>query len=98
MTPEGSDPVSVKLIGASPFAVTAKVPAVFSANVVDAPEVMDGPVAVTVKVKAWVAVLRVGVGRRDGDRVAAGGPEGRRAGQGAVGCPGSHPKAGSRTS
>ncbi len=56
LTPEGSDPVSVKPIGASPFAVTLKVPAVVSANVVDAPEVMDGPVADTVKVKAWVAV------------------------------------------
>ena len=39
------------------MAVTVKVPAVLSANVVDAAEVMEGPVAVTVKVKDWVAVL-----------------------------------------
>ena len=56
-TPVGRAPDSVKLIGASPVAVTEKVPAVFSANVVDAPEVMEGPVAVTVKVKDWVDVL-----------------------------------------
>ena len=42
------------------------------------------PMAVTVRVKAWVVVFGVGVGRRDGDRVAAGGAEGRRARQGAV--------------
>ena len=57
MTPEGRVPTSVKLIGVSPVAVTAKVPAVFSANVVDAAEVNTGPDAVTVKVKDWVAVL-----------------------------------------
>ncbi len=55
-TPEGRVPVSVKLIGVSPVAVTEKVPAVFSANVVEASEVNAGPVAVTVKVKAWVVV------------------------------------------
>jgi hypothetical protein len=37
--------------------VTENVPAVFSANVVDAAEVMEGPVAVTVNVKDWVDVL-----------------------------------------
>ena len=47
------------MIGLSPFAVTAKVPAVFSANVVDAAEVNTGPVAVTVKVKDWVDVLEL---------------------------------------
>ena len=57
VTPEGRAPTSLKLIGASPVAVTAKVPAVFSAKVVDDPEVIDGPVAVTVKVKDWVDVL-----------------------------------------
>ena len=41
----------------SPVAVTAKVPAVFSANVVDAADVIEGPVAVTVKVKDWVVEL-----------------------------------------
>ena len=40
----------------SPFAVTAKVPGVPSAKEVDAAEVNTGPDAVTVKVKAWVAV------------------------------------------
>ena len=53
VTPEGNGPDSLKLIGSSPVAVTAKVPAVFSAKVVDVPEVNDGPCAVTVKVKAW---------------------------------------------
>ena len=43
VTPEGSAPVSVKVIGVSPVAVTAKVPAVFSAKVVDAAEVKDRP-------------------------------------------------------
>ena len=56
-TPEGRAPVSVKVIGASPVAVTEKVPAVFSANVVEAAEVIEGPVAVTVRVKDWVDVL-----------------------------------------
>jgi hypothetical protein len=56
-TPEGSGPTSLKLIGVSPVAVTENVPAVVSANVVDAAEVMEGPVAVTVKVKDWVDVL-----------------------------------------
>ncbi len=31
----------------------------FSAKVVEAPEVMEGPVAVTVKVKAWVEVFEL---------------------------------------
>ena len=57
VTPEGRVPTSLKLIGVSPVAVTAKVPAVFSANVVDDAEVIDGPVAVTVKVKDWVDVF-----------------------------------------
>ena len=43
-TPEGRFPASVKLIGVSPVAVTAKVPAVLSANVVEDGEVMEGPV------------------------------------------------------
>jgi hypothetical protein len=58
-TPVGRAPTSLKLIGPSPVAVTEKVPAVFSANVVDAAEVMEGPVAVTVKVKDWVAVFEL---------------------------------------
>ena len=57
MTPEGRVPVSVKLIGVSPLAVTANVPALVAVKVVDAAEVKTGPEAVTVKVKAWVAVL-----------------------------------------
>ena len=56
-TPEGRVPTSLKLIGVSPVAVTAKVPAVFSAKVVDDPDVIEGPLAVTVKVKDWVEVL-----------------------------------------
>ena len=56
-TPEGMVPDSVKLIGVSPVAVTAKVPAVFSANVVDDADVMEGPTAVTVNVKDWVVVF-----------------------------------------
>ena len=40
----------------SPLAVTAKVPAAFSAKLAEAPELNTGPPAVTVKVKAWVAV------------------------------------------
>ena len=55
----GRVPTSVKLIGVSPVAVTAKVPAVFSAKLVDAAEVNTGPVAVTVKVKDWVAVFEL---------------------------------------
>ena len=59
MTPEGRAPVSVKPIGVSPLAVTEKVPALFSAKVVDAAEVNTGAEAVTVRVKAWVAVLEL---------------------------------------
>ena len=36
VTPEGRDPVSLKVMGVSPVAVTEKVPAAFSAKVVDA--------------------------------------------------------------
>ena len=43
----------------SPVAVTEKVPGVFSANVVDAAEVNEGAVAVTVKVKDWVDVFEL---------------------------------------
>ena len=57
VTPDGRPPVSVKVIGVSPVAVTAKVPALFSANVVDAAEVNTGAVAVTVKVKDWVVLF-----------------------------------------
>ena len=39
--------------------MTEKVPGVFSANVVDDAEVIEGPVAVTVKVKAWVEVFEL---------------------------------------
>ena len=41
----------------SPLAVTLKVPAELSLNVVEAAEVNTGAVAVTVRVKAWVAVV-----------------------------------------
>ena len=47
----------MKLIGVSPVAVTAKVSGVFSAKFVEDAEVIAGPVAVTVKVKAWVDVF-----------------------------------------
>ena len=57
VTPEGRPPVSLKVIGVSPVAVTAKVPALFSTNVVDAAEVNTGAVAVTVKVKDWVVLF-----------------------------------------
>ena len=43
----------------SPLAVTAKVPAVLSAKVVEAAEVNTGADAVTVKVKDWVAVFEL---------------------------------------
>ena len=59
VTPEGNSPVSLNVIGVSPVAVTAKVPALFSAKVVDAAEVNTGPVAVTVKVKDWVVVFEL---------------------------------------
>ena len=52
----GRAPASVKVMGVSPVAVTAKVPALFSAKVVEAAEVNTGPAALTVRVKAWVAV------------------------------------------
>ena len=58
-TPVGRAPTSLKLIGVSPVAVTEKVPAVLSANMVDADEVNTGAVAVTVKVKDWVEVLEL---------------------------------------
>ena len=57
VTPEGRLPVSVKLIGVSPVAVTEKVPAVFSPNVVDAAEVNTGADVPTVKVNDWADVL-----------------------------------------
>ncbi len=59
VTPDGRAPVSVKLIGVSPVAVTEKVPVAFSAKVVEADDVMEGPVADTVKVKDWVAVFEL---------------------------------------
>ena len=59
VTPDGNLPVSVNVIGVSPVAVTAKVPALFSANVVDAAEVNTGADAVTVKVNDWVAVFEL---------------------------------------
>ena len=49
----------MKVIGVSPIAVTAKVPAVFSANEIDAAEVNTGAEAVTVKVKDWVEVFEL---------------------------------------
>jgi hypothetical protein len=58
-TPEGRPPVSVKLIGASPFAVTAKVPVAPSANEIDAAEVNTGAEAPTVKVKDWAEVFEL---------------------------------------
>ena len=59
VTPEGRLPVSVKVIGVSPVAVTEKVPAAFSVKVVEAAEVNDGPPAVTVRVNDWVVVFEL---------------------------------------
>ena len=78
-TPEGRAPVSLKLIGVSPVAVTEKVPAVFSANVVDAAEVNTGTEEATVKVKDWVEVFELASVAVMRDRVGPGGPGGRRA-------------------
>ena len=49
----------MKPIGVSPVAVTEKVPALFSAKVVEVPEVNTGTEAATVRVKAWVEVLEL---------------------------------------
>ena len=67
-TPDGRSPVSLKVIGMSPFAVTANVPAALSANEIDAAEVNTGAEGPTVKVKdcaevfefASVAVIVIG--------------------------------------
>ena len=59
VTPEGRVPTSLKLIGVSPVAVTEKVPAAFSAKVVDDAEVNEGAVAVTVSVNDCVDVLEL---------------------------------------
>ena len=59
VTPEGRPPVSVKVIGVSPLAVTANVPGAFSAKLVEVADVNTGALAVTVKVKDWVAVLEL---------------------------------------
>ena len=59
MTPEGRVPLSVKLIGVVPVAVTAKVPAVFSAKRRRCAEVNAGTGAVTVKVKDWVDLFEL---------------------------------------
>ena len=49
MTPEGSEPVSLNVMPGLPVAVTLKVPAVFSVNVVFGAEVNTGdPVTATV--------------------------------------------------
>ena len=49
----------MKLIGVSPVAVTAKVPAVFSAKDVEARRREHRHEAATVKVKAWVEVFEL---------------------------------------
>ena len=59
VTPEGRLPVSLKVIGVSPVAVTAKVPALPSAKLVEAAEVNTGAVAVTVRVKDCVDVFEL---------------------------------------
>ena len=56
VTPEGRAPVSLKESGASPLAVTEKVPALFSLKVVDVADVNTGGEVVTFKVKDWVVV------------------------------------------
>ena len=59
VTPEGRAPASVKVIGVSPVAVTAKVPAVLSVKLVEAAEVNTGTDAATVSVNDWVAVFEL---------------------------------------
>ena len=83
--PGGQVPVSVKVIGVSPVAVTEKVPAVLSAKLVEAAEVNTGAAGRHRQRERLGGGVRVGVGRRDGDRVAARGAGGRRARQGAAG-------------
>ena len=78
----------MKLIGVSPLAVTEKVPAVLSANVVDAAEVNTGAECRHRQGEGLGRRVGVDVSGRDGDRVGPGTPEGRRAGQGAVGAQG----------
>ena len=57
VTPEGSAPVSLNVIGVSPVAVTEKVPAVLSANELDVAEVNTGAEQPpTFRVNAWVEV------------------------------------------
>ena len=88
VTPEGRAPVSVKPIGVSPLAVTEKVPALFSANVVEVRRGEHRSRGGHREGEGLGGGVGVGVGGGDGDRVAAGGAEGRRARQGAVGCQG----------
>ena len=59
VTPEGRAPISLKLIGVSPLAVTANVPVLFSAKLVEVGDVNAGALAVTVNVKDWVVVLEL---------------------------------------
>ena len=59
VTPDGRVPVSLKVIGLSPVAVTLKVPALFSAKVVEVPEVNTGGGKPTFKVKAWLVVFEL---------------------------------------
>ena len=84
MTPEGRAPVSVKPIGVSPVAVTEKVPAVFSAKVVDVAEVNTGTEKGHRQSEGLGGGVGVGVGGGDGDRVVPGGAQRRRTRQGAV--------------
>jgi hypothetical protein len=59
VTPEGSEPVSENVIGVSPVAVTEKLPALFSAKLIEEAEVKTGAPAVTVNVKACVVVAEL---------------------------------------
>ena len=59
VTPEGRDPVSLKLIGVSPLAVTEKVAALLAVKVAAAAEVNAGADVLTVRVKAWVLVFEL---------------------------------------
>jgi hypothetical protein len=59
LTPLGSEPVSENEIGVSPLAVTEKLPALFSAKLVEAAEVKAGAPVVTVNVKDWVEVAEL---------------------------------------
>ena len=92
MTPEGRAPVSVKLIGVSPLAVTEKVPALFSAKVVEVARGEHRRRGGHREGEGLGRGVGVGVGGGDGDRVAAGRAEGRACPTGCRWSPGVTPE------